>query len=207
MPYIRSGIACILLLCFFEPAAAFHHKSHRHHVAHHQRVDGYETATVDDGRVIGARPDGCPHAYCGCGLRKYLGLSDQRLNLASNWGRFFARTPAPRPGLVAVRNHHVMYLESQAANGEWVVRDFNSGGGLSRIHTRDVRGYVFVDPRAEASAMPERTGVRNDERAIDNRGVKITMRPAKKDSTARNGRRYRTQRAETWQPSASVFNR
>ena len=83
------------------------------------------------------------------GLRKYLGLTDNRLNLASNWLRF-VRVPHPRAGLAAVRNHHVMYLESQAADGEWTVRDFNSGGGLSRLHVRDVRGYVFVDPHAEA---------------------------------------------------------
>ncbi|MGB7580096.1 MAG: hypothetical protein WBM16_19555, partial [Pseudolabrys sp.] len=30
-------------------------------------------AMADADAIIGARPDGCPHAYCGCGLRKYLG--------------------------------------------------------------------------------------------------------------------------------------
>src|SRR5690348_7088164 len=33
--------------------------------------------TVDQGTIIGARPSDCPHSYCGCGLRKYLGLSDK----------------------------------------------------------------------------------------------------------------------------------
>jgi len=104
-------------------------------------------ASVDEGSVIGARPDGCPHAYCGCGLRKYLGLSDVRLNLAHNWARLFPREAAPRAGLAAVRAHHVMYIEAAAGNGEWLIRDYNSGGGLSRLHVRDLHGYVFVNPR------------------------------------------------------------
>ena len=101
---------------------------------------------VDQGTVIGGRPAGCPHAYCGCGLRKYLGLSDKRLNLAWNWARLFPRVSGPRAGVAAVRAHHVMYIEGRAGNGDWLVRDYNSGGGLSRVHVRDVRGYVFVDP-------------------------------------------------------------
>ena len=104
-------------------------------------------ASVEQGTVIGARPDGCPHAYCGCGLRKYLGLADVRLNLASNWARLFPREPAPRPGLAAVRSGHVMYIEASAGNGGWLIRDYNSGGGLSRLHVRDLHGYVFVNPR------------------------------------------------------------
>ena len=104
-------------------------------------------ASADQGTVIGARPDGCPHAYCGCGLRKYLGLADVRLNLASNWARLFPREAAPRAGLAAVRSGHVMYIEAAAGNGNWLIRDYNSGGGLSRLHVRDLRGYVFVNPR------------------------------------------------------------
>src|SRR5689334_11321431 len=53
-------------------------------------VDAARTA-----EIIGGRPAGCPHAYCGCGLRKYLGLSDVRLNLAANWARFFPHEHAP----------------------------------------------------------------------------------------------------------------
>jgi hypothetical protein len=105
-------------------------------------------ALTDEGSIIGSRPSGCPHAYCGCGLRKFLGLSDVRLNLASNWARYFPHESGPRAGLAAVRNHHVMYIESSAGNGQWIVRDYNSGGGMSRVHTRDVRGYVFVNPHA-----------------------------------------------------------
>ena len=101
---------------------------------------------ADAGTIIGSRPAGCPHAYCGCGLRKYLGLTDTRLNLARNWARLFPREASPRAGLAAVRNHHVMYIEASASEGRWLVRDYNSGSGLSRIHIRDVRGYIFVNP-------------------------------------------------------------
>jgi hypothetical protein len=105
------------------------------------------THMASDGSIIGARPAGCPHAYCGCGLRKYLGLTDKRLNLARNWARLFPHVAGPRAGVAAVRRHHVMYIEGRAANGQWLVRDYNSGGGLSRVHTRDVHGYIFVLPR------------------------------------------------------------
>lgn len=108
--------------------------------------------TVDEGTIIGGRPGDCPHAYCGCGLRKYLGLSDTRLNLASNWAKFFPRASGPAAGVAAVRSGHVMLIESSAGDGQWLVRDYNSGGGLSRLHVRDVRGYVFVNPHS-----PEKT--------------------------------------------------
>ena len=108
--------------------------------------------TANEGTIIGGRPSGCPHSYCGCGLRMHLGLSDVRLNLASNWARLFPRESAPQAGLVAVRSGHVMYIEAAAGNGQWLIRDYNSGGGLSRMHVRDVRGYAFVNPRATVAA-------------------------------------------------------
>lgn len=96
-------------------------------------------------QVIGARPHGCPFRYCGCALARYLGIQDSRLNLAANWARLFPRTNA-YPGAAAVRSHHVMLLESHVGGSKWIVRDYNSGRGLSRIHVRDVRGFVFVSP-------------------------------------------------------------
>lgn len=109
-------------------------------------------AMADAAQIIGTRPSGCPHSYCGCGLRKYLGLEDTRLNLASNWARLFPRESGPRAGLAAVRSGHVMYIEGSAGNGQWLVRDYNSGGGLSRVHVRDVRGYVFVNPHGAVAS-------------------------------------------------------
>ena len=109
-------------------------------------------AMADAAQIIGGRPSDCPHSYCGCGLRKYLGLEDKRLNLASNWARLFPREAGPRAGLAAVRSGHVMYIEGSAGNGQWLVRDYNSGGGLSRVHVRDVRGYVFVNPHGAVAS-------------------------------------------------------
>jgi hypothetical protein len=109
-------------------------------------------AMADAAQIIGSRPSDCPHRYCGCGLRKYLGLEDKRLNLASNWARLFPRESGPRAGLAAVRSGHVMYIEGSAGNGQWLVRDYNSGGGLSRVHVRDVRGYVFVNPHGAVAS-------------------------------------------------------
>lgn len=112
------------------------------HVRHHIDANGNRI-------LIGGRPSGCPHAYCGCGLGRYLGKTDRRLWLAWNWAQMFQRVHA-RPGAVAVRHHHVMLLESQIAGMRWIVRDFNGGRHLSWIHERDVSGYVFVDPNARA---------------------------------------------------------
>ncbi|HMA56094.1 MAG TPA: hypothetical protein VKP52_05120 [Pseudolabrys sp.] len=114
-------------------------------------------AMADAGSIIGSRPSGCPHAYCGCGLRKYLGLEDKRLNLASNWARLFPRESGPRAALAAVRSGHVMYIEAAAGNGQWLIRDYNSGGGLSRMHVRDVRGYVFVNPHTMVASRSSGT--------------------------------------------------
>lgn len=122
-----------------------------------ERVASYD-ANGNSTTIIGSRPDGCPHAYCGCGLRKYLGLSDPRLNLADNWKRLFPRTYA-HTGAVGVRlshwngHGHVVYLESHAGGNDWLVRDYNSGGGLSRLHVRDLSGYVFVNPSGRLAAL------------------------------------------------------
>lgn len=162
---MMGALSVLLLLVLNCPAHAFH-RHHRHSAAASaggcvatndgrmncfasaQVIDanGTPVASADGGTVIGSRPDGCPHAYCGCGLRKYLGLADKRLNLASNWARLLPRAAGPAPGVAAVRSGHVMYIEAAAGNGQWLIRDYNSGGGLSRLHVRDVRGYVFVNP-------------------------------------------------------------
>jgi len=105
--------------------------------------------------MIGGRPAGCPSAYCGCALARYLGLRDRRLNLASNWARLFPRT-APHPGAAAVRAGHVMLLQEHVSGFVWRVVDFNGGLHLSWVHERDVRGYVFVEPDAKATALESR---------------------------------------------------
>lgn len=115
------------------------------HARHRHYVDA-------NGNVIGGRPAGCPHAYCGCGLRKYLGIDDVRLNLAWNWAKLFPRTFA-HSGAAAVRHHHVMLLVSQVSGSIWTVRDFNGGRHLTWLHDRDTRGYVFVEPSSRMAGL------------------------------------------------------
>lgn len=172
-----AAFAAFLLFAFANPAEARHHRYHARHVATqiayncvsdnsgHQTCLGSVSHDIRHPRVtriydangnttiIGGRPAGCPHAYCGCGLARYLGLHDPRLNLAWNWARLFPREYSPRAGLAAVRHHHVMYIEASAGAGLWLIRDYNSGGGLSRLHVRDVRGYVFVNPGGRMAGL------------------------------------------------------
>lgn len=104
-----------------------------------------------NGNIIGGRPAGCPHAYCGCGLRKYLGIDDKSLDLANNWLRFPRSVAAP--GRVAVwPNRHVALIEQVGENGQAYLRDWNSGGGLTRLHWRDISRAVIVDPYASRVA-------------------------------------------------------
>jgi len=113
-----------------------------------------QTGVVTDanGSVIGRRPAGCPHAFCGCEASLYLfGRIRAELNLASNWLRKFPRT-SPAPGMVAVRNHHVMVLMNQVDGNDWLVHDGNSGGGLTREHVRSLKGYVIVNPHGGVMA-------------------------------------------------------
>jgi hypothetical protein len=96
--------------------------------------------------VIGRRPDGCPRAFCGCEASIYVfGHIRPELNLASNWAKRFPRS-SPAPGMVAVRNHHVMVLMSHVDGRDWLVHDGNSGGGLTREHIMSIGGYVIVNP-------------------------------------------------------------
>jgi hypothetical protein len=105
-----------------------------------------------NGTVVGRRPAGCPHNFCGCEASRYLfGAIRADLNLASNWMRKFPRT-SPAPGMAAVRNHHVMVLMSHVGGSNWLVHDGNSGGGMTRDHVRSISGYAIVDPHGSRSA-------------------------------------------------------
>lgn len=103
-----------------------------------QRIQGRSKVTSYDG-VIGGRPAGCPHAYCGCGARLYLGIDDPRLNLAWNWTKYYhGLTP------VAVWRHHIAIIERMTGPSTAILRDYNSGSGLSRIHERSIAGARIV---------------------------------------------------------------
>ncbi len=106
-----------------------------------------------NGKIVGGRPSGCPHRFCGCAASLYLfGEIRPELNLAANWKRKFPRTE-PASGMVAARSGHVFVLMSHVGGDEWMVHDGNSGGGRTREHVRSIRGYTIVNPRATVTAQ------------------------------------------------------
>ena len=91
-------------------------------------------------------PSGCPRrAFCGCGAAiRVFGHARRDLWLASNWLRF--PRAAPAHGMAAARRGHVFVLESHVGGDLWLVTDHNSGGHLSRLHVRSIRGFTIVNP-------------------------------------------------------------
>ncbi len=113
-----------------------------------------ETITVSRGRVVGHRPAGCPHRFCGCALAlRIFHKLVPRLNLAKNWLSF--RHVAPAPRMVAARSGHVFMLLEHVSGKKWKVWDPNSGHGAIRVHERSIAGYTIVDPYRSAYAMAE----------------------------------------------------
>ncbi len=101
--------------------------------------------------VIGGRPAGCPHRYCGCGVSlKVFGKIIPELNLAYNWKRKFPRT-SPAPGMVAARSGHVFYIVNVIDSSTVLAYDPNSGGGRTRIHERSLHGYTVVNPHGSVA--------------------------------------------------------
>jgi hypothetical protein len=132
----RFAMAMVMLLSLTGLAQArYHHGAHHHH--------GYRS--YDAGSTI-SHPAGCPwSAFCGCGVSvKVFGHAVRNLYLASNWYRF-PRT-SPHSGAVAVRNHHVFYIETVYGDGTVLAYDPNSGGHQTREHRVSLAGYVVVDP-------------------------------------------------------------
>ncbi len=144
---LRILVAIATLILLSTTADAKHYRHYRHH---HRTAISYQ-----EGTIIGHRPAGCPHAYCGCGLRLYLGIDDKRLNLAWNWTRYYRGNR-----VIAVWRHHVALVEHLNGDGTALLRDYNSGRGLSRLHVRSIRGarlvnggsYSLLSARAVASA-------------------------------------------------------
>lgn len=95
---------------------------------------------------IKPHPSGCPRtAFCGCGVsERVYGHPVRELWLAANWFRF--PRAAPAPGTVAVRRHHVFYIERVEGDGRVIAYDPNSGGHLTRVHEVSLAGYVVVRP-------------------------------------------------------------
>jgi hypothetical protein len=101
----------------------------------------------DAGTMV-AHPAGCPaRAFCGCGVADYVfGRPVRSLWLASAWRRFPRTSPAP--GMVAVWHGHVAAIIATHGDGTALVYDPNSGHHATRIHRRDIRRAVIVNPRA-----------------------------------------------------------
>ena len=138
---------CAALLILFSTSV----QAHPHHRRFVVRSPTLLVGEPANDRVVGGRPAGCPHAFCGCEASLYkFGRIIPELNLASNWRRF-PRT-APAPGMAAVRSGHVMILQQQVDGNIWSAHDGNSGGHLTRDHLVSIAGYTIVDP-ASASAM------------------------------------------------------
>lgn len=163
---IKLFIVTIISIVVAAPAIA---NPKRIHVARHQHPITCDNRGCSDqargttavsqsidangnGLIVGHRPAGCPHDFCGCEASLYLfGEIRAELNLASNWARKFPRT-SPAPGMAAVRSHHVVVLMSHVGGNDWLVHDGNSGGGLTRDHVLSIRGHIIVDPRGSRAA-------------------------------------------------------
>lgn len=103
-------------------------------------------STAAPAEEILPHPRGCPRiAFCGCGVAlKVFGELRKDLWRASAWFRF-PRAHASA-GMVAVRRHHVFYIESVYPDGTVLAYDPNSGGHLTRRHRVSLSGYRVVDP-------------------------------------------------------------
>ena len=133
-------VACLLL---YSVQAEAHPRHYRHQ--HVRSAVSFVADNQSNERTVGGRPSGCPHAFCGCEASLYrFGRIIPQLNLATNWRRF--PRAAPAPGMAAVRSGHVMILQAHVDGDVWNVHDGNSGGHVTREHSRSIAGYTIVDP-------------------------------------------------------------
>lgn len=140
------SIVTITLASLFVATAAQAHGHHRIHT-YHSMSQGLGAGLMHMMGTIRPHPAGCPRtAFCGCGVSvRVFGHSVRNLWLAANWFRF-PRT-SPHAGAVAVRQHHVFYIEEYYGDGTALAWDPNSGGHQTREHRVRLAGYAFVDPR------------------------------------------------------------
>lgn len=60
--------------------------------------------------------------------------------------------------MAAAREGHVMLLmedrgRDRHGNRQWLVWDANSGGGLTRVHVRSIRGFAIVNPHSRFAKL------------------------------------------------------
>lgn len=150
----RIFAALLALICISVIASPASAKRHSHKFHHQKQIHFSQhrfIAGAERDNIV-SHPSGCPRtAFCGCGVSvKVFGHPVRDLFLASNWFKF-PRTHAA-PGMVAVRNHHVMYIISADANGNATVYDPNSGRHQTRIHEVSLSGYRVVNPTSYGRA-------------------------------------------------------
>lgn len=123
------------------------------------RISRHQSYAAANGNaVIVAHPTGCPRwAFCGCGTCAKIGIplaecKRMGLFLARNWLHRFPRTTCSS-GMAAARLGHVMAILSCNGNNTATVYDPNSGGRLTRVHTRSLSGYTIVNPHGNRTAM------------------------------------------------------
>jgi hypothetical protein len=138
----RVGFLLIIMALSASPALA---RGHHHRL--HPMVAALGAGLVHMLQSTESHPAGCPaRAFCGCGVsERVFGHPVRSLWLAANWYRF-PRTYA-HAGAVAVRAHHVFYIEQAYGDGTALAYDPNSGGHLTRVHRVSLSGYAIVEPR------------------------------------------------------------
>lgn len=54
--------------------------------------------------------------------------------------------------MVGIRRdgHHAFVLLEHRSGNVWLVKDYNSGHHLSRLHERSIAGYTIVNPRGRS---------------------------------------------------------
>ena len=144
---MRKLILIVALLFAASPAYAHHHgrQHHRHHHVH-PMVTALGKGLIHMLESAQPHPSGCPsRAFCGCGTSvRVFGHPVRDLYLAANWFRF-PRTYA-HAGAVAVRQHHVFYIEEAYGDGTVLAYDPNSGGHMTRVHRVSLAGYSIRQP-------------------------------------------------------------
>jgi hypothetical protein len=73
-----------------------------------------------------------PGRWCGWWMRKRMGVSHPRYNLARNWAQW-GRPATPQIGAVVVWRHHVGLIVGQNSKGQWLIQSGNDGG---KVKTR-----------------------------------------------------------------------
>jgi hypothetical protein len=104
-------------------------------------VRGETTNRIADVQRV-AVSGGRPGAWCGWYARGLVGSDPgPAYNLARNWAHW-GHASGPGVGVMVVWPHHVGMITGQAANGQWIVKSGNDGGGMARERARSVSGAI-----------------------------------------------------------------